>query len=131
MKLLRLPRKATSNLLLVINITNDNLICDLIQVSPDNTTEEAPAAKKSKGAAKYTVEPDILVKINEDKLNQKKWSELKTAAYATKLDFTNAAEEAFRCQCCQEIVFQPVTPPCCHSQCKTCLKRALRTEWRR
>ena len=40
----------------------------------------------------------------------------------------NKVEERFLCICCQDVVCRPVTTPCHHNLCLTCLQRSFRAE---
>eukprot|EP00095_Tigriopus_kingsejongensis_P006810 maker-scaffold2587_size14210-snap-gene-0.5 protein:Tk06810 transcript:maker-scaffold2587_size14210-snap-gene-0.5-mRNA-1 annotation:"e3 ubiquitin-protein ligase uhrf1 isoform x3" len=85
--------------------------------------------KKAKFTPKYKIPATISTMITDDQRNVKMWDDVKSTEMLTKLDFTNKVEENFRCLCCQELVYQPVTTSCHHNLCLACIKLAFKSDW--
>lgn len=97
-------------------------ISDLLKTVPS-----PPSAKKVKKTG-YQLENDLARLIEADSVNAKLWEECKEALGDTKQKFVNKVEERFLCICCQDVVCRPVTTPCHHNLCLTCLQRSFRAE---
>uniref|UniRef100_A0A4W4FEB3 E3 ubiquitin-protein ligase UHRF n=1 Tax=Electrophorus electricus TaxID=8005 RepID=A0A4W4FEB3_ELEEL len=65
--------------------------------------------------------------IQEDQANRKLWDEAMSFIMEGP-NFLRKVEQIFMCVCCQELAFQPITTPCQHNVCKTCLQRSFRAE---
>ena len=71
---------------------------------------------------------DILKAIKADDLNCKVWKEVTDKNFTNKKEMTEFTESQFGCIICQDIVYQPVTTPCLHNACKSCLERSFKAE---
>ncbi|XP_015791215.2 E3 ubiquitin-protein ligase UHRF1-like, partial [Tetranychus urticae] len=66
----------------------------------------------------YKLPSNVVDLIQQDKQNSHLWKEIiKSTAEGEKV-FLSRVEESFRCACCLEIVFKPVTTFCSHNMCK-------------
>ena len=91
------------------------------------STSASPNFKKAKTAG-YILEKDIEKLINNDKLNVKVWDGCKKLLEEGKSKFLSSIEEEFCCICCQDLVCKPITTPCAHNVCFTCLQRSFKAE---
>jgi len=91
----------------------------------DNQEEESasPAVKKNKTVYKISKEWEKL--MDEDKVNANLWEQVKTKGVYNKKELTDYVEDIFCCIICQDIVFKPVTTPCSHNVCLSCLERSF------
>ncbi|GAB6026804.1 ubiquitin-like with PHD and RING finger domains 2 [Chamberlinius hualienensis] len=85
----------------------------------DNSGE---SSKKQK--VNFKLDKDVLKMIKEDKPNAKLWEDCLSVVSNGILQFNDKVKENFMCICCQELLCKPVTTPCQHNFCHTCLKRA-------
>ena len=76
----------------------------------------------------FKVSADILKAIRADDLNCKVWKEVTDKNFTNKKEMTEFTESQFGCIICQDIVYQPVTTPCLHNACKSCLERSFKAE---
>lgn len=86
---------------------------------PHEDTEDeisSPTKKRKKNA--YKLDAKIKDAILSDNDNEKLWNECKSLFEEGKQAFLNKVEELFRCICCQEIVYMPVSTECKHNICK-------------
>ncbi|XP_056646054.1 E3 ubiquitin-protein ligase UHRF1-like [Diorhabda sublineata] len=95
--------------------TNTTVLTDLSNVK-----------KKSKKS--YELPDEIEELIKNDVQNAKLWLECKEEQKNGKPDYLAKVEEVFKCICCQEIVYEPITTECKHNFCQECLKRAFKLE---
>ncbi|KAH9513390.1 E3 ubiquitin-protein ligase uhrf1 [Bulinus truncatus] len=86
-----------------------------------------PDTKKQK-TVKYNIDADVKAKMVKDEPNKKLWDEALTYVKEGSKVFHDKVEELFRCICCQDIVFKPITLPCSHNICKSCLQRSFKAE---
>lgn len=76
----------------------------------------------------YQLDDDTSKIIRKDKLNNKLWKELCSRSFNGKVHFLKEVTDKFTCVCCQELVLKPVTTPCTHNTCTTCLKQSFEAE---
>ncbi|XP_046411675.1 E3 ubiquitin-protein ligase UHRF1-like [Neodiprion virginianus] len=96
----------------------------LKESNPCTSDEEIPAEKRQKREG-YRLEKDLFDLIRKDEVNTKLWDECRTVLPEGKVPFLRRVSERFMCVCCQEIVYRPVTTPCAHNICFSCLKRSF------
>lgn len=95
--------------------------------------EDAPISKKrraSSGQLKtcWALEASVCKTIEADKCNQHLWSECLEMTSAGRVAFLDRVQTVFTCVCCQELVCHPVTTPCNHNLCQSCLQRSFKAE---
>ncbi|XP_035727156.1 E3 ubiquitin-protein ligase UHRF1-like [Vespa mandarinia] len=73
----------------------------------------------------YILDSKLIKCIDEDTANAKIWGECRLALPNGKAAFLQRVSERFTCVCCLEVVNNPVTTPCAHNICLTCLKRSF------
>jgi len=83
----------------------------------------SPAAKKQKSS--FKISKDWLKMMDEDVENCNLWQQVKSQETANKKELLDYIEELFCCIICQDIVFKPVTTPCHHNFCLSCLERSF------
>lgn len=67
--------------------------------------------------------------IKSDICNSKMWEEvMQFAESAGSAGLLSKIEELFTCIVCQEVVYQPISTPCSHNVCKSCLSRSFKAE---
>ncbi|XP_026995726.2 E3 ubiquitin-protein ligase UHRF2-like [Tachysurus fulvidraco] len=89
--------------------------------------QQEPKAKRLKEAEAFVLSEQQRSLIQEDHVNKKVWDE--ALSFLTEgPNFLRKVEQIFMCVCCQELAYQPVTTPCQHNVCKTCLHRSFRAE---
>ncbi|XP_065904342.1 E3 ubiquitin-protein ligase UHRF1-like [Dysidea avara] len=104
------------------------------EASGDSTKGKSRKRKSNSAAspakkARNELSRGIKQLIGEDDVNKKIWDELLAGATQdSSKGFLPAVEDAFKCICCQEVVFQPVTTSCGHNVCKGCLGRSFKAE---
>merc|ERR1712098_902880 len=89
-------------------------------VAEDSTS---PAAKKQKSS--FKISKEWLKLMDEDVENSNLWQQVKSQEAANKKELLDYIEELFCCIICQDIVFKPVTTPCHHNFCLSCLERSF------
>ncbi|KAJ8040062.1 E3 ubiquitin-protein ligase UHRF1 [Holothuria leucospilota] len=89
----------------------------------DSSGKGSPSAKKRKQA----ISSEFKKQIKEDVENTKIWNDVIEAVSGGEKLLT-AVEEAFTCICCQEVVYKPITTPCKHNVCKSCLQRSFKAD---
>ncbi|XP_072032626.1 E3 ubiquitin-protein ligase UHRF1-like [Amphiura filiformis] len=82
-----------------------------------------PSAKK----AKLDITSDMMKQIKADEANKKQWEDVLEEAKSGK-KFLSCVEEAFTCICCQDVAYIPITTPCLHNVCKSCLQRSFKAD---
>ncbi|XP_014477333.1 PREDICTED: E3 ubiquitin-protein ligase UHRF1 [Dinoponera quadriceps] len=96
---------------------------------PEDIVATSAKGKKSKfkklKQKTYKLEDKLMSLIKEDHLNAKLWDECCTAISDGKSVFMEHVIDRFLCACCLEIVCNPVTVPCAHNICLSCLKRSF------
>ncbi|XP_059059747.1 E3 ubiquitin-protein ligase UHRF1-like [Achroia grisella] len=97
-------------------------------------TKNSPKAKDSKSAQDSTTETSGLLTTEEmnaikaDTLNSKLWDECLIVNEARgKREFIEYITQMFLCIICQEVAATPVTTPCLHNFCLSCIKGAFKT----
>ncbi|KAK3554882.1 hypothetical protein QTP86_000916 [Hemibagrus guttatus] len=89
--------------------------------------QQEPKAKRLKEVEAFVLSEQQRSLIQEDHANKKVWDE--AMGFLTEgPNFLRKVEQIFMCVCCQELAYQPVTTPCQHNVCKTCLHRSFRAE---
>ncbi|XP_012260233.2 E3 ubiquitin-protein ligase UHRF1-like isoform X1 [Athalia rosae] len=88
------------------------------------TDDKSPPAKRRKTEG-YKLEKEVSDLIKKDTANVKLWDDCRIALPEGKARFLAQVSERFTCVCCQEIVYRPVTTPCGHNICLSCLKRSF------
>ena len=91
------------------------------QDEEDEDDDKTPAAKKLKSS--FKIGEDWIKLMDADQENKRLWEQVKTKEAGNKKELLDYVEELFRCIICQEIVFQPVTTPCHHTFCSSCMER--------
>ncbi|XP_029037655.2 E3 ubiquitin-protein ligase UHRF1-like [Osmia bicornis bicornis] len=94
-----------------------------VEKSSSSKSEEPP--KKKQKRETYELEIEIVKFIEEDQTNTKLWDECRLTLAGGKAAFLQQVSERFTCPCCLELVYNPVTVPCTHNICHTCLKRSV------
>jgi E3 ubiquitin-protein ligase UHRF1 len=82
--------------------------------------------KKAKTVA-YKLDDGVKQLIKQD-VNTKLWQSCGEFLKAGKKKYIAQVAEAFMCICCQELVHKPITTPCKHNICKSCLWRSFAAE---
>lgn len=96
------------------------------RISSTPNTPEQKSKKPKLSPHKLDADTDRLIKADTD--NQKLWTQCKQSLKEGKSKFLQTVEDAFRCICCLEVVYLPVTTPCKHIICKSCLERSFSAE---
>ncbi|XP_064476386.1 E3 ubiquitin-protein ligase UHRF1-like isoform X2 [Ornithodoros turicata] len=91
-------------------------------------SEESPTWQKKMKVASYKVEPKVKISIDKDTANGKQWLECLELTSEGQRAFLDKVQELFGCICCQEIVHNPITTPCNHNMCKSCLERSFKAQ---
>uniref|UniRef100_A0AAY5ELP1 E3 ubiquitin-protein ligase UHRF n=1 Tax=Electrophorus electricus TaxID=8005 RepID=A0AAY5ELP1_ELEEL len=86
-----------------------------------------PRVKRLRDAEAFVLSEQQRSLIQEDQANRKLWDEAMSFIMEGP-NFLRKVEQIFMCVCCQELAFQPITTPCQHNVCKTCLQRSFRAE---
>jgi len=104
---------------------NDEDFIDDEEAGDDNDVEDSasPAAKKQKSS--YKISKEWLKLMDDDTENKNLWEQVKSQEAANKKELLDYIEELFCCIICQDIVFKPVTTPCKHNFCLSCLERSF------
>ena len=53
---------------------------------------------------------------------------MRSKVTANKKELTDYVEEQFLCMICQDLVFKPVTTPCQHNVCLSCIERSFKAK---
>ena len=83
---------------------------------------------KTVPVAKFKIPSEILKAMDQDTRNKRLWDEVRNKSYSTRKEFVDSVETESQCLVCLGIVTNPVTMPCSHSFCKTCIERAFKAE---
>ncbi|TSL04215.1 E3 ubiquitin-protein ligase UHRF2 [Bagarius yarrelli] len=89
--------------------------------------QQEPKAKRLKEVEAFVLSEQQSLLIQEDHGNKKLWDEA-LGFLSEGPNFLRKVEQIFMCVCCQELAYQPVTTPCQHNVCKSCLHRSFRAE---
>ncbi|XP_071486486.1 E3 ubiquitin-protein ligase UHRF1-like [Diadema antillarum] len=89
--------------------------------------EETPQKKATPKKTKFELSRETKKLIDEDEENKSQWEAIIDECKNGK-KFISAVEDTFTCICCQEVVFQPISTPCCHNICKSCLQRSFKAD---
>ncbi|XP_047369936.1 E3 ubiquitin-protein ligase UHRF1-like [Vespa velutina] len=89
------------------------------------SSKEIVQIRKKQKREIYILDSKLIKCINEDTANAKIWGECRLALPNGKAAFLQRVSERFTCVCCLEVVNNPVTTPCAHNICLTCLKRSF------
>ncbi|KAG8253591.1 ubiquitin-like with PHD and RING finger domains 2 [Homalodisca vitripennis] len=98
------------------------------RVLEESPNPQPKASTKKVKVIEFRLEDDMLLNIQKDVENEKLWDECKKETCLGKSKFLAKVEESFTCICCTELVFKPVTTPCLHNFCSSCLKRSFQAE---
>ncbi|KAJ2658713.1 hypothetical protein IW148_004589 [Coemansia sp. RSA 1199] len=95
--------------------------------STKRTSKVSGSNCQSVVAKKYKFQPTAtlreLVRLDTD--NSRMWASINEKKYATESAYIEAAKRHLGCPICQELVQQPVTLPCDHNVCCSCLCRSM------
>jgi len=100
---------------------DDSFINDGNEEETEGT--DSPITKKKKTVA-YKISDDWLTQMDADTNNKALWDQVKENGATNKKELTDYVEEIFCCIICQDIVYKPVTTPCKHNMCLSCLERS-------
>ena len=89
----------------------------------DNSEEITSATKKRKIVFKLNNE--LLELIEQDLVNIKLWNKCNEFISEGKQAYYEQISTEFACIVCQDLVCKPVTTPCAHNICISCLKRSF------
>ena len=78
--------------------------------------------------AKFKIPSNYLKAMDRDEKNKRLWDEVRCREYVTKKDLVDHVEGQVQCDFCLCIVTAPVTMPCSHSFCQSCLERAFQAK---
>jgi len=94
-------------------------------INDENENEEtdSPVSKKKKTVT-YKLSDEWVALMDADTNNKALWDQVKDKGAANKKELTDYVEEIFCCIICQDIVYKPVTTPCKHNICLSCLERS-------
>nr|NP_001071846.1 UHRF2 protein [Ciona intestinalis]BAE06743.1 Ci-UHRF2 [Ciona intestinalis] len=96
-------------------------------LSNDDASTPKSTPKKIK-INEFEVSQELMKMIKTDKLNSKLWSEGLKSRKEGQTKFYQIIQDLFMCVCCQDVVHQPITTPCKHNLCKTCLQRSFKAD---
>ncbi|KAL1439622.1 hypothetical protein MTO96_031882 [Rhipicephalus appendiculatus] len=85
-------------------------------------------ASSGKHGSSWALETSVCKTIEADKCNKRLWSECLAMTSAGRVAFLDRVQTVFTCVCCQELVCHPVTTPCNHNLCQSCLQRSFKAE---
>uniref|UniRef100_A0A4W4FB69 E3 ubiquitin-protein ligase UHRF n=1 Tax=Electrophorus electricus TaxID=8005 RepID=A0A4W4FB69_ELEEL len=94
---------------------------------PQHSLHLLHPVKRLRDAEAFVLSEQQRSLIQEDQANRKLWDEAMSFIMEGP-NFLRKVEQIFMCVCCQELAFQPITTPCQHNVCKTCLQRSFRAE---
>ncbi|XP_058797408.1 E3 ubiquitin-protein ligase UHRF1-like isoform X2 [Phymastichus coffea] len=87
--------------------------------------DEDKIMSKKKEAEHYYLDSNISRLIEKDYVNSKLWDHCKSYLPNGKKSFLNQVLLSLKCVCCHELVIKPVTTPCAHNICRTCLQKSF------
>lgn len=103
----------------------------------DDQAAKKTKGKRSRGAGskaeakkkpKLCLEEGLRQRLQEDTANEKLWQECLASEEVGYQQFLDRVQELFTCVCCQELAHLPITTPCRHNLCQSCLKRSFKAE---
>ncbi|XP_075554830.1 E3 ubiquitin-protein ligase UHRF1-like [Dermacentor variabilis] len=92
------------------------------------TTTKKRRASSGQLGSSWALEASVRKTIEADKCNKRLWSECLAATSMGRVAFLDRVQAVFTCVCCQELVCHPVTTPCNHNLCQSCLQRSFKAE---
>lgn len=84
----------------------------------DNDDSLSNTPQKVKRNSVNKLSAAIMDGMSKDIDNEKLWNECRSLLKDGKQSFLNKVGELFKCICCQEIVYKPITTECRHNFCK-------------
>ena len=78
--------------------------------------------------AKFKIPSEILKAMDQDTRNKRLWDDVRNKSYSIRKEFVDCVEDKSQCLVCQCLITNPITMPCSHSFCKTCIERAFKAE---
>ncbi|XP_031787285.1 E3 ubiquitin-protein ligase UHRF1 isoform X1 [Nasonia vitripennis] len=81
--------------------------------------------KKKQKVEPYHLDSNVSELIDKDVVNAKLWQACKSYLASGKACFQNQVSKSLQCVCCHDLVFKPVTTPCAHNICQSCLKKSF------
>ncbi|KAM3968509.1 E3 ubiquitin-protein ligase UHRF1 [Aphomia sociella] len=95
---------------------------------PSMFTMKSPKVKEQKAKEANALSAEEMEAIKADTLNAKLWEEcLVVSDTRGKREFIEYVTQVFLCIICQEVAVTPVTTPCLHNFCLSCIKGAFKT----
>ena len=85
----------------------------------------SPKRASDKKRPWYTPDAEILTAIHLDVRNKRAWQVVLSEKVRDLRSFIDVIEREFMCPVCQSFVEKPVTTPCHHNFCKSCIVRSL------
>lgn len=92
------------------------------------TTPKKRQASSGQHRSSWALEASVRKTIEADKCNKRLWSECLAVISMGRVAFLDRVQTVFTCVCCQELVCHPVTTPCNHNLCQSCLQRSFKAE---
>lgn len=92
------------------------------------TTPKKRQASSGQHRSSWALEVSVRKTIEADKCNKRLWSECLAVTSMGRVAFLDRVQTVFTCVCCQELVCHPVTTPCNHNLCQSCLQRSFKAE---
>lgn len=83
--------------------------------------------KSTPKKTKFELSKETKKMVDDDEENKAQWNEIIEECKKGK-KFITAVEDAFTCICCQEVVYHPISTPCSHYICKSCLQRSFKAD---
>lgn len=94
--------------------------------SEDSEDSEDGRRNPPSGIAARPVEEEMQLRKLMDKYrHEMERSRKSSTGYVRHIDMSNVEKNDFECTLCYRFLYQPVTTPCGHSFCRTCLDRCL------
>ncbi|XP_072402002.1 E3 ubiquitin-protein ligase UHRF1-like [Diabrotica undecimpunctata] len=77
----------------------------------------------------YEVPEEISKLIKEDVDNAALWDDCNETIKLGKQKYLAKIQENFKCACCQDMVYNPITTECKHNMCEACMRRAFKSNY--